>query len=124
MVRAPDNIRQDNGEAAENMQLNPADSTTPHEQTPSARILAGSTRNALLHPANRAIDTQAQPAAIHVLRLSSRETTAINPSSVLESDEDTTVPSTAQEEDPSPVPSEHFEDQVDAEDVAQIDLQD
>ena len=29
VVRAPHPIRQDNGEAAENMQLNPADSTTP-----------------------------------------------------------------------------------------------
>ena len=72
--------------------------------------------------------TQAQPAAIHVPRRPSREHTEINPSTVLDSDEDTAVPSTAQEEDRSPVPSEHVdehvEDQVDAEDTAQRDLQD
>ena len=37
---------------------------------------------------------------------------------------DTAVPSTAQEEDPSPVSSEHAEDQIDAENAAQLDLQD
>ena len=37
VVRAPYPIRQDNCEAAENMQRNPADSTTLDEQPPSAR---------------------------------------------------------------------------------------
>ena len=78
----------------------------------------------MIYPANRAIHTQAQPAATHVHRRSSRETTAINPSTVPDSDEDTAVPSTAQEEDPIPVYSEHVEDQVDGEDSAQLDLQD
>ena len=36
---------------------------------------------------------------------------------------DTAAPSTAREEDQSPVPSEHVEDQIDAEDAAQLDLQ-
>ena len=48
----------------------------------------------------------------------------MSPSYILDADEDTTVPSTAQEEDPSPVLNEHVEDQVDAEDAAQLDLQD
>ena len=43
---------------------------------------------------------------------------------MLDSDEDTAVPSTAQEEDPRPMPSEHVEDQVDVEYTAQRDLQD
>ena len=124
MVCATYLIRKDNGEAAENMQLNPADSTTPDEQPPSARRLTGSTRDAVLYPANKAIDTQAQPAIIHVPRRSSRETTAINASSVLDDDEDTAVPSTAQEEDPSAVLNEHVEDQVDAEGAPHLDLQD
>ena len=122
MVRAPYSIRQDNGEAAENVRVNPADRTTPNEQATSARRLTGSTRDAVLYPANRAIDTQTQPAAIHVL--GAQAETAINPSSVLDSDEDTAVPSTAQEEDPSPELHEYVEDQFDAEDAAQIDLQD
>ena len=114
VVRAPHPILQDNGEAAEDVQVNPADCTTPDAQPPSARGLTGSTREAMLYPANRAIGTQAQPAVIRVPRRSSRETTAINPSSVLNSDEDTAVPSTAQEEDQSPVLNEHIEEQVDA----------
>ena len=124
MVRAPYPIRKENSEAAEDLQVNPADSTTPDEQPPSARSLTGSTRDAVLYLANRAIDTLAQPAIIRVPWRSSRETTAINPSSVLDSDEDTAVPSTAQEEDPNPVLNEHVEDQVDAEDAAQLDPQD
>ena len=124
MGRATYPIRQENGEAAENMQLNPADSTTPDEQPLYARRLTGSTRDALLHPANRAINTPAQPAVIRVPGLPSRETTAIKPSSVLDSDEDTAVPSTAQEEDPNHVFNEHVEDQVDAEDAAKLDPQD
>ena len=78
----------------------------------------------MLYPAKKAIDAQAQPAVIRVPRRSGRETTAINPSSVLDADEDTAVRSTAQEEDPSPALNEHVEDQVDAEDAAQLDLQD
>ena len=124
VVRAPYPIREDNGEAAEDMQVNPADSTTPDEEQPSARRLTGSTRDAVLYPANRAIDTQAQPAIIRVPWHSSRETNAINPSSVLDSDEDTAVYSTAQEEYPNHVLSERVEDQVDAEDAAERDPQD
>ena len=67
----------------------------------------------MLFRASKAIDTQSQPAIIRVPRRSGRETTAINPSSVLDADEDTAFPSTAQEEDPSPVLNEHVEDQVD-----------
>ena len=74
--------------------------------------------------AKLAPDTQAQPAIIRVPRHSIRETTAVNPSSVLDSDEDPAVPSTAQEEDPSPVLDEHAEDQVDADDTARLNLQD
>ena len=59
VVRAPYPIGQDNGEAAENIRLNSADSTALHEQPPSARRLPGSTRDALLYPANKSIDTQA-----------------------------------------------------------------
>ena len=77
----------------------------------------------MLYHANRAIDTHAQPAIIRAPRRSSRESTAINSSSVLDGDEDTAIPSTAQEEDPSPVLNENFEDQVDAEDAAQLDPQ-
>ena len=124
VVRAPYPIRHGNGEAAENMQLNPADSTTPDEQPPTARRLTGSTRDAVLYPANKAIDKQAQPAVIQVLRRPSRETTAINPSSVLDSDENTAVPSTAQEEDTSPVLNAHVEIQVDVQEGSQIDPQD
>ena len=124
VVRAPYPIRQDKGEAAENERVNPADSTTPNEEPSSARRVTGFTQDAVLYPANGAIDTQAQPAAIHVPRRPSREPIDINPSTVLDSDEDTAVPSTAQEEDPSPVPREHVEDQFDAEDIAQLDLPD
>ena len=124
VVRAPYPIRQDNGEATENMQLNTADITTPDEQPPSARRLMGSTRDAVLYPANKAVDTQAQPAIIRVPKRSGRESTAIKSSSVLDGDEDTAVPSTAPEEDPSPVLNEHVEDQVDAEDAAHLDLRD
>ena len=106
------------------MQLHPADSTTPDELPPSAKRLTGSTRDAVLYSANRAIDTQAHPTIIRVPRRSSRETTAVNLSSVLDSDEDPAVPSTAQEEDPSPVPNEHVEDEVDAKDTAQLNLED
>ena len=124
VVRAPEPIRQDNGEAAENVRVNPADSTTADEHPPSDRRLTGSIRDAVLYPANRAIGTQAQPAAIHVLRRSSRETTAIKPSLVLDSDKNTAVPSTAKEEDPSPVLNEHVEDRVAAEDAAHLNPQD
>ena len=68
VVRAPYPIRQYNGEAAENMQLNPADSTTPDGQQTSPRRLTGSTRDAVLYPANQAIDTQAHPAIIRLPR--------------------------------------------------------
>ena len=43
---------------------------------------------------------------------------------MLHSDKDTAVPSTTQDEDPSPVLNEHVEDQVAAEDAAQLDSQD
>ena len=43
---------------------------------------------------------------------------------MLDSDKDTAVPSTAQEEDPSPVLNERVEDKVAAEDAARLDLQD
>ena len=112
-VRATHHIRKDNGEAAEDVQVNPADSTTPDEQPPSARRPTGSTRDAVLYLANRATDTQAQPAIIRVPRRSSRETTEISPSSLLDTDEDTAVASIAQEEDAGPVLNEHVEDQVD-----------
>ena len=124
MVSAPNPFLEDNGEAAANVQVNPAASTTPDEQPPSARRRTGSTRDAALYRANRAKDTQSPPAIIGVPRRSGREATAINPIYVLDGGEDTTVPSTAREEDPSPVLNKHFEDQIAAEDAAHLDLQD
>ena len=58
------------------------------------------------------------------VRNSSRENAAINPSILLDNDEDTAVPSTAQEEARSPVLHEHVEDQVDAEAAAQLNPKD
>ena len=112
VLNAPYPIRRDKGQAAESVQVNPAGSTIPDEQPQSASILTGSNRDAVLYPVSRATEKQGQPALIRALRRSSRETTAINPSLVLDSDEDTAVPSTAQEEDPSPMLYEHVEDQV------------
>ena len=95
VVRASYPIRQDNGEAVKDMKVNPANSTTPEEQPPSARKLTGSVRDAVPYPADRAIDNQAHPVVIRVPRRSSRETAVINPSPVLDSEEDIAVPSAA-----------------------------
>ena len=73
VVLASETFPQDYSEAAENVKVNPADSTTPDVQPPSVRRLEsqlpsieGSTRDAVLYPANGAIDTQALPDVICV----------------------------------------------------------
>ena len=94
VIRAAAPQRQTSGTTESNTPANPADCTTPEASSKATPRLTGSSQDAVLYPAKRAVDLQRMPTSIEIPRLSLRATTEVNPNVVLDDTDENNTGST------------------------------
>ena len=97
VIRAPTPQRQTSGETESNTAVNPAECTTPEASSTAIPRLTGSSQDAVLYPANRAVDLQRMPTSIENPRLPRRAKTEVNPNVVLDDADENNTESTVNE---------------------------